>query len=231
LRSVITYDGLPIGNGGAHKLKLRGPTVGWEATEKFLRTCTDFKAPKLLFVEVLDANEIPRSFTAKFKKIFLKKFWRFPKKLQIGDAMRLRWEFPFKKLPELLQLLEEAQPLPVPKNNLKSLMIYLSAEFRFIDPETHCVLPHQDKGEYRNVDAGYQMFLGTSSLRVLLSTESDLNVFFSLPFENATKDFSKYVRFLQDNLPFKFSEKHWKFWTPTKAGTNFIGKKFSIVRA
>ncbi len=223
-RSVITYDGLPVSSGGAHKLKMRGPRAAWSATETFLKNCaawsatetflkncTDYNSPSSLFVELLEEKKISDSFSKSFKRRFSKQFGT-PRTRKLGHATGLQWDVSKEMLTNLVDLLETSQPFP--EYPLCPLTINLSADFRLVDPKTRSVLAHQDRAEYLNFEAGYHLFLGLSTL-----------------YEDVTKELRGFVQFLQEHLPFRFSAKHWKIWKVNQAGTGYVGRKISNIVA
>ena len=227
-RSVITYDGLPVSSGGAHKLKMRGPRAAWSATETFLKNCTDYNSPSSLFVELLEEKKISDSFSKSFKRRFSKQFGT-PRTRKLGHATGLQWDVSKEMLTNLVDLLETSQPFP--EYPLCPLTINLSADFRLVNPKTRSVLAHQDRAEYLNFEAGYHLFLGLSTLYAILSSKSTVSVFFSLPYEDVTKELRGFVQFLQEHLPFRFSAKHWKIWKVNQAGTGYVGRKISNIVA
>src|SRR5262249_7698087 len=105
----------------------------------------------------------------------------------------------------------------------------LSTDFHFIDPKSRMPLPHQERDEYLNFEAGSCLYLGSSTLYALLSSKSSVSVFFSFPYENVTKELKDYVQFLQSHLPFRMSGKHWKRWHINKTHTGYVGRKVSNV--
>jgi hypothetical protein len=228
--AIITYDGLPISSGGAHQLRTHGPREAWSSVEPFLKKCTDYAAPKSLFVEVFEGQAIPKSFSDQVKKRFSQDLGN-PKTRVVGKSTGNQYDVSLEQFNEVLDFLDGLQPYPPSPldSHFGPVTLNLLADFRFIDQTSRMPLPHQDRNEYLNFEAGYRLYLGCSTIYAILSSKSTVSVFFSLPYEEATKELKDYVRFLQSHLPFRMSDKHWKRWHMNKALTGYIGRKISNI--
>src|SRR5579864_839147 len=168
-RGLITYDGLPISSGGAHKLRSKGLIAAWAQIEYFLRECTDFERPEQIVIEVIEGGGAPAALVAPLKERFSE---RFPavRSRRIGTAVGHQWSAGPASLTVLLQELETVQPLPdiAPA----SLTLNVTAAFCFVDPHTRAVLPFQSPSDCLMQDVGGRAFLGSSRAFARLSTHS-----------------------------------------------------------
>jgi hypothetical protein len=82
-----------------------------------------------------------------------------------------------------------------------------SWKFKFVEPETRCVLPGQEGLPILDFRLG-----PGSSLNFAAHKGAAVNAWFLFPFEEPTADFQNYVARFQEQLIFKFSPKHWKHW-------------------
>jgi hypothetical protein len=56
-KSVVTYDGLPVGSGGAHHLRTRDPRVALAQIQSFLDRCTVDQSDLRFTVSVLSGEQ------------------------------------------------------------------------------------------------------------------------------------------------------------------------------
>lgn len=222
-QSVITYDGLPVSSGGAHKLRTKGLVDAWTQTESFLEQCTDYQFPYEIIIELLEGGGLPSDFVLPLKQRFSARFASVRSRRLGPDVVGYQWSVAYDNLPGLVEELESLQPYP--EFFLSPLSLNITCKFRFTDPRTGEALPFQDPADYGNHSVGFRWLLGESMAYARLSTNSTLSVLLSLPFEKADSEFASYVQFLGKNAPFKFSEKHWKIWTINKKGTGYVERK------
>jgi len=228
-RSIITYDGLPISSGGAHSLGKLSPTSTWSSIDRFITRCTAPLSDINFSVEVLEGSDIPEEFSKRMRKNIKQILGRHSHAQNNGFAKAFSWELPKNRLSEVLDLFDASCPFPKHKYSVKIATLYISSTFHLLDRSGTHVLKHQGRENYLNYDTDYERFLGESMLLGSISSNSSLNIFLSLPFEEITEDFQSNIHFLQDNLPFKFSPIQWKRWHVNKAKTGYVGRKITGV--
>lgn len=224
-QGVITYEGLPISGGGAHKVRTKGFVQAWARIEHFLKECTAFERPDEVLVELLEGGGLPASFVEPLKQRFLLEFPVVRSRAR-GEAIGHQFSVDRERFPALLQELESVQQ-PPPHFGLWPLKVHVTVKVRFVDPTTRKILSFQDPADYLNQDAriaGHRLLLGSSVLYPILSARSTAFVFFSLPFVEADSEFRHYVAFLSKHVPFTFSRRHWKVWTLNKRRERYVGR-------
>jgi hypothetical protein len=60
--SIITYDGLPVSKGGAHRLRTPNPKLALQQARDFLTACTDTSIPKVALWKLFGATALMMSF-------------------------------------------------------------------------------------------------------------------------------------------------------------------------
>ena len=208
--ALITYDGLPVGSGGAHRLRT-DPLSVWNQLLDFFSTCTDRSEPEL--VELAVRSDLVLNHA-------VKKLGEPSRTRQVGEHREILRPLPIEQVPSWLEgpcrLAGDAGP-------------WVSAwgQFRFTDLQSHDPLPGQDPSIYghQKVERGGYL-LGQSVLYARLSRRSTVSVFLCFPFEAPSAEFRSYLDRLQQHLPFRFSNHHWKHWRPRARGTGFVGRKF-----
>jgi hypothetical protein len=206
---------------------MRGPRAVHAAVTQFATTCSDYKQPTQLYVELLTGKGIPTGFSEMFTRKFLRDFGAPRRTRALGEAIATQWDIPKEGAEAVLTLLEG--PQPPPKHRICPMVLNLVAEFRLTDPQTGSVLPHQDRTDYLQFEVEHRLYLGTSTLYARFSSVSTVSLFFSLPYEEVGPALRDHVRFLQSNLPFQLSANHWKRWHINKAGTRYVGRRISDV--
>lgn len=224
-RGVITYDGLPISSGGAHKLRSGGFVAPWAQIEHFLRACTDFERPEEIVIELIEGGGASSALVAPLKERFSERFSALRSR-RIGTAMGHQWLAGPAGLAVLLQELETIHPLP--DIAAASLTVNVTAAFRFVDPHARAVLLFQSPSDYLMQTVGDRAFLGSSRAFARLAAHPTVSVFFSLPFPEMSAEFRAYVEFLRDHAPFRLSDRHWKIWTLNRRGTRYAGRRLSF---
>lgn len=225
VRGLITYDGLPIASGGAHRLRSRGFTAAWTLIEPFLGRCTDFDRPRDIIVELLEDGDTPNATLQPLKRRFSAQF-PMKRSRRVGAAMGRQWSATTADLTLLLQDLDAVRSFPDAR--LAPLTLNLTAEFRFVDPHTRTILPFQGPSHYLGQAAGSGRVLGASYAFARLAKRSTVSVFFSLPFAELNTTCRAYVDFLAQHVPFRLSDRGWKIWALNKRGTRYVGRRLPI---
>src|SRR5262245_14093743 len=89
--AAITYEGLPLASGGAHKLRTRGVASGLSALQSFARAMSHDPIPTDLAVEVLEGDGIPDEFTHELFSEYDAHYIRRPSR-GIGEYTGHQWE-------------------------------------------------------------------------------------------------------------------------------------------
>jgi hypothetical protein len=223
--ALITYEGLPLSSGGAHRLRTKGFVNAWRIIEHFLKERTDFARPEEIVIELLEGASLPDEFVTPLKQRFTLEF-PVVRSRAVGEAVGRQWSVGRERLPALLQELEAVQPLP--DFFVQPLAVDVALKFRLVDRSTRKPLPFQNPSDYLHQDAGcagHQLSLGSSVASARISTRSTLFVFLSLPFAEVSAELRDYVEFLGSAAPFTFSEKHWKVWTLNREGSGYVGRR------
>jgi hypothetical protein len=210
--TLITYDGLPIGSGGAHRLRTERPLSVWTQLLTFFSSCTDRSRPDVIEVAVRsDLATIPA----------LKALGKPSRTRRVGDFDEIA-------RPLSVQAVSEWLEGPCRDAGDSGPWVFAYGSFRLVDPRTHIPLPGQDPDLYGHQEAAPDRVLGQSWLYARLARRTTLSVFFSFPFEEPSVQFRTYLAMLQPHLPFRFSNQHWKHWHRRARGTGFVGRKFTL---
>jgi len=232
--SLITYDGLRISSGGAHRLAVDTCASAWAQVVHFLKSCTDFDSPEQIILELLEHPSIPRNFLQSVRHRFGEGY-TFARSRVVGNCMGHQWLIAPEQLNSTLEYVDSFELLPkLPLAGVSPLTIYPTMKFRFVDPASRELLPFQNPSDYLNQDAayaGHKVYLGSSMASAGLSKRSTLSVFFSLPFLDVSAEFFRYAEFLTRHAPFKFSEKQWKIWKLNGTGSTYVPRKMDGTRA
>ncbi|TXH61993.1 MAG: hypothetical protein E6Q86_07520 [Tolumonas sp.] len=111
------------------------------------------------------------------------------------------WKFSNDRLDEVIQYLLDNSPMP--KSSFGPLQLYFTYDFKLIDPTTKSVLQNQAYTSY--------LIIWFSRGKACAPT-----LFF--PFEQADKDFWKYIDSINSLLPFKLEEKYLRIAHVNKHG-------------
>jgi hypothetical protein len=201
--SAVTYIGLPISSGGAHSLGRMSRRDAYERTIAFLDACTE--ATDLLDhrfrVQRVPGADVPAELVRAVRSRF-------------GDDVGLRTS----RVPEALDFLDEIDPQPANAWSMVPVWFWTVARFRILDPATGRPIDSQDPDGFAGVDYAPGVPLGTSGLHLVLNDQAAIGIELCIP---AADDglVDRVVPWLQEHLPFRFSPKQWRAWTPTKAGS------------
>ncbi len=223
--SVITYDGLPVSSGGAHTLKTKDPLLALRQINEFIESCTIASAPIESSVEVVSGLGVPDSF---FKPLHEEFTDRYGTEVfqGLGNNTGHSWAIPLGDVQSVVQRLASQRPLPLHPFGLQPACVRLGLKFRFRSIDGTSELPGQGADNYLRFVPGRGQVLGESEIYARVSEKTTASVFLNFPFEGATTEFLHFRAFVQDHLPFRMSNLHWKRWTLTKKGDNYLGRKF-----
>lgn len=208
--AAVTYVGLPISSGGAHGLGRMSRVDAHRRVASFLRTCAEPLELTYSFW-IHDVPELPAD--PRYEHALRSGF---------GDYRRVGSE----RVPEALAFMDEIDPQPTNRWGLEPIWFTLTSKFLVLDPASDLPIPGQDPRRYGGVEYEPSIALGTSRLRLRLGNRQRLAIELCLPFPDEAA-LHRVVPWLQTHLPFRFSDKQWRAWTPTRTGS-FKGRKFAM---
>jgi hypothetical protein len=142
--AAITYDGLPISSGGAHKLRTRGFTAGLNALQNFANASSLDPIPTGLAVEVLEGDGVPKAFSsallAEFDARFTKKTVR-----QIGEYTGHQWTIDPISLNRIVEKFDNLRPIPQAEYAGHAVLVHATWNLVFFDSKTRQPLPYQTR--------------------------------------------------------------------------------------
>ena len=221
--AAITYEGLPLASGGAHKLRTRGFVAAFNALQSFASAVSLDAIPKDLLVEVVTGDGVPKEFTDSLSSEFDANFMRRPDRI-IGAYTGHQWEINAPSLNQIVDQFEKLRPVPHAGFAADALVVHATWNLVLADKERK-PLPHQDKDNYMRYEVGYELCLGESLVYARISETTTANLFLTLPFENVTDDARRLAAEIESQFPCRLSSKHWKMWRLTKNGRSYVGRK------
>jgi len=151
--SIITYDGLPVSKGGAHRLRTPNPKLALQQAREFLTACTDNSIPKVAFVEVIRGHSFDDEFSLPLIKQLTKKLGRSSQRQAGTRNIAHRWNLNADQIDEYVDMMNEALPLPVDPFDLQPFVVAAQIDFRILDPQTRVALSGQESELYGNYSA------------------------------------------------------------------------------
>jgi hypothetical protein len=143
---------------------------------------------------------------------------------RFGDDARIGPE----RVSDAFDFLDEIDPQPTNQWGMAPIWFRTMTEFRILDPATGRPLPGQDPERFNGVEYEWRIPLGSSSIHLDLHNSASLGIELCIP--NADDGvLGQVIPWMQSYLPFKFSPKQWRQWTPTKTGS-FKGRKMVAPR-
>jgi hypothetical protein len=226
--SIITYDGLPVSKGGAHRLRTPNPKLALQQAREFLTACTDNSIPKVAFVEVIRGHSFDDEFSLPLVEQLTSKLGGSSRRQAGTSNIAHRWNLKADQIDEYVDMMNEALPLPVDPFDLQPFVVAAQIDFRILDPQTRVALSGQESELYGNYSAYPGRVLGPSQLYARISGRSSFSLFLNFPFEQQTAAFLSTAAHVQNHLPFPLSQKHWKQWRLTKNGTSYVGRRVIV---
>lgn len=223
--AAITYEGLPISSGGAHTLRTRGFVETARSLSDFVSSVSIISTPTDLTLELLSGGEInetefARQYEDAYGKYGLKKFTR-----AMGDYIGHQWALDVNTLHEVAAQLEKLRPIFHAGYAGWQVVLHATWKLEFREEDSHLALPYQSRTYYNDFEITWNVFLGESGVYARISEKSTAALFLSLPFEEVTEDCHRLAVRIQKAFPVRLSAKHWKRWSLTKAGKNYVGRK------
>ena len=204
--AAVTYDGLPVSSGGAHSLGRMSRRTAYERTIAFLDRCT-----------VPDGE---RSHAISFPADQVSPRVEPPAGLR--DEVERRFgrpaDIPESRIGDALDFMDEIAPQAANRYGMASVWLTMQCRFRLLDPGTGLPLAGQDPLRFGGVEYVWAVPLGTSGLLLSLHNHAAFAVDLCIP-DPTEELLRRLVPWLAASVPFKVSPKHWRVWTPTKAGS------------
>ena len=221
--AAITYEGLPLASGGAHKLRTRGFVAAFNALQSFASAVSLDAIPKEVLVEVVTGDGVPKEFFDSLSPEFDANFMRRPSRA-IGAYTGHQWEINAACIDRIVDQFEKLRPVPQAGFAGGAAVVHVTWNLVLADKERK-PLPHQDKDDYLGYEVGCKVYLGESLVYARISETTTAHLFLSLPFENVTDDARRLAAEIESRFPCRLSSKHWKMWRLTKNGRSYVGRK------
>src|SRR5437879_3014615 len=109
---AITYDGLPISSGGAHKLRTRGFLAALNALQSFAAAISLDVIPSKLIIEVVEGDDVPKEFSETLFSEFDARYPRIRQR-QIGAYTGNQWGIDSISLSRLAERFDQIGPIPI----------------------------------------------------------------------------------------------------------------------
>lgn len=205
--TAVTYEGLPIGAGGAHRLGRMGLREAHRRTEAFVEACGLEIGPRhrfFMFPNVPGMDKMTK--------------WEGQLEAQFGPRVRDRIPVLETQVEEALSFLDDINPQPVNPWGMAPIWFTSAWKIAMVDPETLAPFPGQDSARYGSVPYSVSAALGESHIRLRLSDRAALGADLCFPDVDDSK-LQSVLPMLQEHAPFRFSPKHWRRWSPTKTGS------------
>jgi hypothetical protein len=224
---AITYDGLPISSGGAHKLRTRGFSDALLVLQSFVTAVSLDPRPKDCVVEVLAGDDVPASFTSGVIAHCDAQFIKCTRR-RIGDYSSSQWTVDPESLPAIVDTLEQRRPIPKAGYAGYAAAIHVRWNIVLADGLRQPI-PYQGKEHYLGFACGFQRYLGESAVYARISEATTANVFLALPYEAVTSEARRLAEKIQSHFPARLSSNHWKIWRLTKKGDGYVGRSVSML--
>jgi hypothetical protein len=225
--AAITYDGLPISSGGAHKLRTRGFTEALLVLQSFVTAVSLDPRPKDCVVEVLAGDDVPASFTSGVIADCDAHFVQSTRR-RVGKYSSSQWAVDPASLPAMIDTLEQRRPIPKAGYAGYAAAIHVTWNIVLADGLRQPI-PYQGKEHYLGFACGFQRYLGESVVYARISEATTANLFLALPYESVAGEARRLAEKIRSHFPVRLSSNHWKIWRLTKKGDGYIGRSVSIL--
>ncbi|MGF7041182.1 hypothetical protein [Mucilaginibacter lappiensis] len=205
MKNFISYEGLPLKSGGAHKIN-KNPIVIFESVIDFIKSFTNNDAPydsTLIF----NTSENKDSKSATFWLLF--KAFGLPGLSLTNKQFSWIWKVRNSQLSKAVSF----------SDRFTNLTLAVMWRFRFVDPVSKKIIIGQDKIPV--IDER----LYNSQIYLRIGKVSTISIWFTFPFTST--DNLNYLKLVKDNCPFALSKNQWKSWKLSKNG-NWIDRKINI---
>lgn len=202
MRNFITYEGLPISSGGAHKINGFPAKDIYHTLSTFVFSLTTAVAPVYVILE-------SGKFSWKLVKMFGIPKWSTSNYLSSRKSKWI-WHLSPERVFKAIELIEYN----------KHIALGVMWRFKFKDSTTGEILPGQE--EFPTIDDR----MHNSQIYWRHAENATIAVWFALPFESLDEVALRYIKLLQTHLPIKLSKHHWRMWHQSKE--KLISKKVSV---
>ncbi|TDX83088.1 hypothetical protein [Epilithonimonas xixisoli] len=219
MNTFISYEGLPIKSGGAHKLNKKDSKEIYNEISFFLKNFASDVKLNQIEVSLYESKEKTYSTFKLLFKLILK--FGLPKYLNDGLLKSWTWNLSQKKFQKGFEILELNNQLP--NNPFGPISLNFKWNFHFKNNKTNITFPNQNlipEIDFRNKN---------SQIYLRISKKSTISTWFAFPFEEINKFEKEYINELKTNLPFKLSDNHWKIWKKSQNG-NWFSRKHRILK-
>jgi hypothetical protein len=220
---AITYDGLPIASGGAHRLRTRDIESAAASLQSFVSEISADSLPSELRIELLRSPDTGDRCLVEFVAEHNARYGEARTQF-IGKLRAHRWTVPSSAFEEVVA--KRHSLLVSGKRVHASVTILAGWTLTLTDPASAQTLPYQDPLHYGGFGISDGRLLGRSSLFARLATRTTANLWLSLPFRDVTEGAQLIAGHVQAHFPSQLSAKHWKRWAITKRGT-YTGRKIA----
>jgi len=193
----------------------------YKVTANFLNKHTTCGRPAI----ELTLHSLPlgkyKSWTILWK--LMKEYGYFPTwdSWKLSEGKQHIWTWTLRGDKDVERAFKSLADLQVLENENGPLVLSFYWSVKFTDFRTRKILPHQD--EIPIVDVRNP----NPKIYLRLSRKSTISVWLPFPFESIDNNSVTIIRDIIKDLPFKVSDKHWRFWkksknnnwTPSKMGT------------
>lgn len=222
---AITYEGLPISRGGAHRLPTRGYAEGCAALARFVGQVALADEPDRLVVETLTPRDIPPEPAIAAILPALEARFARERVRRVGTWAGRQWRLPPSDLAEMAESLDRAGPFSDASYAGPSVAVHASWRLTLLDPISRQPLPHQSADAYADFLIEGDQCLGVSRLNARIAAATSAHLFLSLPMESPSPEARGLAAAVQAAFPARLSPAHWKQWRLTRGGDRYVGRR------
>ncbi|WP_121808643.1 hypothetical protein [Mucilaginibacter kameinonensis] len=201
MENFISYSGLPISSGGAHKVNGRSALDIYDSLSHFTSNLTNADKPSRLTLEFESTDDNNARIIWKLILAF-----GLPK-LSLSNYIgtrRLIWYWTLRT-----GSINKAIKLQQQNQNITFSVLWC---FYFTDLQSKQAIPGQETIPI--IDPR----LYNSQIYWRVGKTSTISLWFTLPFKELDTPAINYIKLLQANLPVKLSSHHWRLWRNSKTG-------------
>ncbi|GAA4314037.1 hypothetical protein GCM10023149_10040 [Mucilaginibacter gynuensis] len=199
-KRFISYEGLPIKSGGAHKINNGSGPRTYYLLLGFIEKLTNNPDPEC----ILELNVSDKKVGLKATILYLIRNFGLPVWSQTNylSTSEFVWKFYVRK-----KHINKALDI---ENKFANVTLSAMWRFKFINPETGKLLHDQDSIPV--VDNR----IHNSQIYLRLSKDITVSLWFTLPFADLNDEAVEYIKLLKVSLPVHVSNNHWKIWKFSK---------------
>lgn len=226
---LITYDGLPISSGGAHRIRGDDKRETWHRLSACLQSHTTFQVPSAVRLLLYEGKGTDASFFKRAHKATKLVFGASDKRSRSSDFDEHVWSLSAGDVEKAIDHCDTLRPFP--KHDLGGpLVLAIQSEFALLDISTGAILPNQGTSVYGSqLVARYGIELGMSGIYVRLGSRMSCAIYLSFPFADLDIEMVGLAKELDRCLPFRLSTKHWMQWRLNRAGTSYYPRRVKVL--